>query len=219
MINNDFSKVDFGWNKLYLSVLERLEGFRVAVFGGVLRDIYIGDTPRDVDIVVDCEFNDLIGCFEGLNLKLNRFGGLKVLGDVCVDVWPLNRTWAIERDEYGFKAEFNNLPYTTFLNVDAIAALVQPEFKLYLGDGSFDKCFQSRILDINFEPNPSIILCVVRAAVFVDRYRFKISDRLRRFLSDNVVLFTDDEFISLQRKHYGSVMVQPSFIRSLVDSI
>jgi hypothetical protein len=115
-----------GRGQALLKIVDRIrrQNWNAVLFGGTLRDLMIyGDAepPRDVDIVFAGVSTDQIAALfaDGL-VGRTRFGGLHLKYEACLfDMWSLADTWALKKS---IKSTFNfeDLPKTTFLNVEAI---------------------------------------------------------------------------------------------------
>jgi hypothetical protein len=127
LINNFtvYSKNNF-WIR-YFRLMTR-NNFSCCIFGGSLRDIFIlGDkaTPRDVDIVLsdinEFElFKDRVLKNKKIKVLHNFFGGLKLeFKNQFCDVWALQNTYALQKETKD-PPSLCSLPYTTFLNTEAI---------------------------------------------------------------------------------------------------
>src|SRR5436190_14797207 len=136
----------------------RTTQWRAVFFGGVPRDLVLygpSKRPRDVDIVVDCSPKELASVVASYAFQRTRFGGFRIaLGKWSFDVWSLSNTWAFSSGY--MEPSFDNLPKTTFFNVEAIAAQfnTKPRKKRSFYSFGFSEAISSRVLDINFEPNP-----------------------------------------------------------------
>src|SRR5712692_641684 len=157
--------------------------WKAVLFGGVLRDLSLfgpAERPRDVDIVVDGVSQlELEKTFEEWIVRRNRFGGLHLRVDKwMIDIWNVAATWGIV--ELELIPSFNELPKTTFLNVEAIAAELTTvrgqERRLY--SHGFFEAIAARVVDINLESNPFPALCVIRSLLTAARLNFEISHRL-----------------------------------------
>lgn len=190
-----------------IAQLFRQSGCDAVLFGGLLRDLILygpAERPRDIDIVVDCSQRDLASILSPLSLQRTRFGGFRFqLRKWSFDVWSLFDTWAFEAGY--LSASFQNLPKTTFFNIEAIAAqlnAVQGK-KRALYSAGFVEAMSSRILDINFEPNPFPQLCIVRGLLTAARHDFLISRRLAHFMTDQGSGREIAEMMQAQSRHYG----------------
>jgi hypothetical protein len=198
-------------------------GYRPFVFGGLLRDLSAESAtmrPRDIDIVVDCERNDdLVEIFSDSMTRRTRFGGLHISGKVQFDVWALPETWAFKQGFYAPK--IRNLPKTTFLNVEAIAAecFVNSRQKRRIYSQGFLEAIAAQRLDVNFEPNPFPALCVVRSILTAAKLDFIIGNRLAEYLIAQSPQYSDRELEEVQQKHYGRIRLSASDIRSWINAI
>lgn len=189
----------------------RREGWPAVVFGGVPRDLLVfglSDRPRDVDIVVDdVSLDEISKAFAKNIYRKTRFGGLSLHVDGwLIDVWPLRDTWAFR--EGGIPVDgFQDLPKTTFLNVEAVAvdltARVGSARNVY--SSGFFEAVEQKTIEVNFEPNPFPGLCIVRSIIMAMRLGFRIGPRLATYISRHSRGIRFQELIDLQMSHYGSV--------------
>src|ERR1700733_11911919 len=185
--------------------------WNAVVFGGVLRDLTLfgnSEVPRDVDIVVaDTNARDLERVFEDLIHERNRFGGLRLrTTGWMIDIWALRDTWAF-REHLKEPASFDNLVQTTFLNVEAVAAEIPTQLgrprPIY--SGGFFESVTSKVLDVNFEPNPHPGLCVVRSITTALRLDWRISKRLGAYIVQHASLIPLERLMGIQESHYGRI--------------
>jgi hypothetical protein len=150
------------------------------VIGGLLRDLsFVGNSgfKSDVDFVVDpvsmTEF-DRLALQRGA--RLNRFGGFGItLHRWKVDVWPLERTLAAVHG-YAKVKSLQDLVHTTFFDCDAVLYDVMAH-KVTAKRGFF-KRIQSRVIDINLEPNPNPLGNAVRALRYAYRWDAAFGEKL-----------------------------------------
>lgn len=182
------------------------------LFGGMVRDILSRERneasyPRDWDIVVSRFTPRLMNLIEPHVRKQTRFGGLELLIDgQDVDIWSLDNTWAF-REKYLRHAGFNELPKTTFLNVQAIAVELSP-VPLKIGkifEHGFYDAFARKVIDINLEENPFPGLCVLSALSNAARLGFSLSARLTDYILKYYSEINTDNLARYQRKHWGTV--------------
>jgi hypothetical protein len=200
-----------------------LSGWQSVVFGGVLRDLVLygpAKRPRDVDIVVDCFPDDLATWLSEFPFQRTRFGGFRIQHRKwSFDIWSLKDTWAFKHGHMA--ATFENLPKTTFFNIEAIAAQLNspPRRKRRLYSFGFTKAISSRILDINFEPNPFPQLCIIRGLLTAARHRLLVSPRLAEYMTQNADRTEIAEIVRVQFKHYGVVRLRSQDIVTWLDHI
>jgi hypothetical protein len=114
-----------------------------------------------------------------------RFGGLILnLGGWRVDVWPLHETWGF-RAGLVSNATLENLPRTTFLNIDSLAVdLWAPPRKVRrIYDNGFFEGAIERVVEINLEENPRPAASVAQALAIASQLRFAIGPKLVRFVA------------------------------------
>lgn len=225
-------RYDRSWSKPIVDTLRGLrdEHSKAVFFGGTIRSLLFSrlqsgslGRPRDVDIVVaEVTLEDLRKKFRDIISRETRFGGLQLLRNSWhFDIWPLNRTWAFEKDRA--LPTFEALPTTTFFNLEAIAVQVWPSRGTsritYSGDEQFFDGVLNRTLEINREENPYPSLCIVRALVLASTVDLKIGPILARYLAEHSVTITNAELVAVQQKHYGSLRIPPDSLRSWLDNI
>ena len=177
------------WKKPLRDVIETIERerWRAVIFGGVIRDLAVfGPTerPRDVDIVLaGASTHEIERIFGAWIVRRTRFGGVRLRVDKWMfDIWDVSSTWGI--NQLGLDPNFGELPKTTFLNVEAVAAEISAnpgrERKIY--SSVFFKALEERIVNINFEENPFPALCVVRSLITAARLDFDIGRALAEYI-------------------------------------
>jgi hypothetical protein len=194
------------------------------LFGGVLRDLLVfglRKKPRDVDIVVANGSAEELRQALRLHIKReNRFGGFQLqVNRWNLDVWPLGSTWAFAKNT-DLEPNPENLPKTTFLNVEAIAVAIDE--KGLVGDifeYGFFEGIQSRTLQINLKDNPYPALAAVRALATAKKLGFSLSAELAQYIVDAESLLGTDALVAAQDSHYGYVRFRKKEINFLVMHI
>lgn len=120
--------------------------------------------------------------FGGLHLQKSfKSGGLKtVTHHLMFDVWRLEDTWAIKRN--GMDPTIASFVHTPFLNIDSIAVnFVKDQRRPTIYENGFFQAVRTRTLEINCEPNPFPLICVVRSLILAAQADFWIGSRLAEF--------------------------------------
>jgi hypothetical protein len=197
-------------------------GHPTYLFGSVLRNLLLKRphiTLRDVDVVVGASSIDDISRHFAAHVKRpTRFGGLHLeIHGMPIDLWPLNETWAL-RTLGGFSCDFDSLPKTTFLDIEAVTAELfpSPGKPRIIHSHGFFKSLQSRCVDINLEENPFPDLCVVRAFLTAVRLRFSIGRRLAGYLLHHCARIPLEELVATCRHHYRHVHIVPDDFRQWI---
>jgi hypothetical protein len=200
---------DHAWDKIADEFRSR--GWTAYAFGGTPRGIYDSGNkyrPRDLDLVFDDEhFKSFKSAHNRDILHRNSFGGLKLTIDhLTIDAWPLSSTWAF-RNGYVKNPSFDNLPSTTFLNVDGIVVEFAPchtnERRIF--EHGFFEGWESKILDINLKKNPFPSVCVARTLSISQQFGFYISKNLAVYLSEMLDSIALASIERSQVKHYGRI--------------
>ncbi len=203
----------------------REAGWRSVFFGGTLRSLLISrlwhrrpGRPRDIDIVIrDMEVPRIREQFKRHLARETRFGGLQLRRmDWQFDMWPLDRTWALVEDRTADPG-FDDLPRTTFFNLEAVAVEVWSlrghGRLIYSGDDQFFGGILDRVVEVNREDNPFPGLCVVRALLLASGLDFRIGPRLSRYISEHGTGLSPGHFEEIQAKHYGKVRQAGAIMR------
>ena len=186
-------------------------GRGASLFGGTLRDIMHGGPracPRDVDVVVAEMTPELLSYLEPHLRRRTRFGGVEVsLGGWDLDIWQLSETWAFREDMVCGKS-FNDLPRTTFLNVQAVVAEIPSSTgaEIRLSEHGFFRAIRQRVLDINFEENPFPEHCLLAALTAAHSMRFALSPKLASYVVHYGNKADLKELCLHQVRRYGRVL-------------
>jgi len=157
-------------------------------------------------------------------IRKTRFGGVKLQRkDMEFDIWPIDQTWAYRTDQSNART-YENLPKTTFLNIEAIAIDIWPKAEghkrtIYSDNDSFFKAILNETIEINREENPFPNLCVVRSLIMAANLRYKIGPNLSRYIEKHGSIASVQELEEVQQKHYGRVKVQGSVLLEWIDYI
>lgn len=218
----DFLTARSAWLPPLAAALARLPGppCSTFLFGGLLRDVLFhgpSADPRDVDLVVGGTTTDeLAAALAPFIDRRTRFGGLQlVVSGVPIDIWPLEETWAFRRPGMP-PASFAALPATTFLNLEGVA------LELLLPSGQVGRLYAcgffegvlDRTLEINYEDNPSPVLCVTRSLTLATRLGYSIGPRLRRFLVAALERIPIEDLLAAQAADGGCVRCSLDVITS-----
>jgi hypothetical protein len=178
------------------------------LFGGALRDLMLrglGHDPHDVDIVVGKLTPDLLSYLGPHVRRRTRFGGLEVsIGHWDLDIWELSDTWAF-REGLVPGGSFGDLPKTTFLNVQAIAAEVPSSrgATVRLAEHGFFRAIRHRTVDINFEDNPFPSRCVLSALTTAYSLDFALAPKLIQYVLHYGAKVDLEELCLYQARRHG----------------
>ena len=178
------------------------------LFGGTLRDLMLrglSHDPHDVDIVVAKLTPDLLSYLRPYVRRKTRFGGLEVsIGHWDLDIWELSDTWAF-REGLVPGGSFGDLPKTTFLNVQAIAAEVPSSngATVRLAEHGFFRAIRHRTVDINFEDNPFPSRCVLSALTTAYSLDFALAPKLIQYVLHYGAKVDLEELCLYQARRHG----------------
>jgi hypothetical protein len=220
-----FLKQPAPWKRNLREIVEaiREREWEAVVFGGVLRDLALygpAERPRDVDLVVNCSHTDLAAWLSALPSQRTRYGGFRVrVHKWNFDIWTLRETWAFTATDMA--PTFENLPKTTFFNIEGIAAQLNttPRHKRVLYSFGFAEAISSKLLDINFEPNPFPQLCIIRGLWTATRHDLLLSPRLAHYIATRADRHEIAEIMNVQSRHYGVVRLRTNDVERWLDHI
>lgn len=207
-------------DKLSYQVLEHTaRRCDVFIFSGIIRDFLTGEyeCSRDFDCVINGLFlkeRTIIDYLKDSTYKINSFGGLKIKRpNLVIDVWRLQDTWGIKE----MKADVNpnSLIKSAFFNFSAIVYDFKRE--KFIFDENFCKFLENRSMDVVYEENPNIPLCLVNIYHYNHKYLFSISLRMAGWIKSHYSNGMDLE--SIQRRHFGRVIYPQSDIESFIWEI
>lgn len=191
----------------------------VFIFSGVIRDFFTGDyeCTRDFDCVVDGTFlrdSSIIDYLRNSKYQLNSFGGLKIRRpNLVIDIWRLQDTWGIK--EMNADVNPNSLIKSAFFNFSSIVYDFKREKFIY--DENFCKFLSTRTMDVVYEENPNIPLCLVNIFHYNYKYLFSISLKMAGWVKKHYKPLIDLE--SIQVKHFGKVLYSQDEIDSFLIEI
>lgn len=174
-------------------------------FGGVCRDCWNSQEPRDIDVVVDDGFwETFLKKLGNIPTRTNRFGGLKLtLHGMNVDLWMASNTWAFQHSGTNLRSP-TVLPETTFLNIESVVALIWHPEEPWVFQKGFFRAMESQTLEIQNPENPSPALCIARARRFLASGNWKKGESLTHFETYHKSLgLTETDIQTASQKHYG----------------
>jgi len=193
----------------------------IILFGGVVRDYIVGMSldPRDFDMVLyprglqsDNILTLLRYVFPEDNISKNQFGGYKVQDShMKADIWLLCDTWAFK--EGLLEATLNNLTKSVFLNIDAYAYHFTNMYFI-------EQCDENNLpyeIDYVLEKNPKLLLNIIRALEFSDKYDIELSTRLRKLAIESLSgRGCIQRAILEQQLHYGEIILSEEKIAETI---
>ncbi len=195
---------------VFTETMSRLDGhgWNLTLFGGILRGLMLANTgqkPRDVDVVVEnASVDSLFAALSSHTKRKTRFGGLHLMiDDWYFDVWPLCETWAFQRSLV-HNCSPANLPKTTFLNIEAVAATVPSKrSKSEVFSHGFFEALLDRRIEINLEANPFPALCVARSLVMASNLEFEVGPLLAKYMVHYSQVLELEDIHAAHLSHYG----------------
>jgi hypothetical protein len=192
------------------------------LIGGAIRDLVLGGaakTPRDFDIVLcNATQAEIAAEFSDLPLvRRTRLGGLRYdCGEVFVDIWPLEETFAVRNKK---AVKIQDVTKHAFLDLEAVAV----EISLGMGkprqiiENGFTRAVLTRTLEVNYEQNPFPEVCVVKA--------IRTATGLTLFMGDSLVEYIRSRdwdlnaLVEAQKYHYGDIFLNEFQLRDVLEIV
>ena len=192
----------------------------VYIFGGIIRDYFLYDTPvkpRDIDLVIS-NFKDDIRIFiTPYIIKENQFGGFRLkISNNFYDIWPVEKTWTY-RNNFRLEFDLNSyLPATSFFNLTA--AVFSLKLQKFYYKESFTKALETKLLDIVNSENPFPELCIVKSFEYKTKFNMRLSKTLKIYINTYYPK-VKHSIVDVQKKHYGTIIFEPEKIDDFVLQI
>lgn len=187
----------------------------VYLFGGVLRDLALlgrRGFNSDVDLVVEGNWSHFITYLESLKAHKNKFGGYRLMiGEMPVDIWHAEETWAIKQGLVSYKG-IASLTNTTVLNWDAILMNWRTRNFIYRKD--YFEEINTRVLDIVLEENPNPLGMAVRVFRHLClKDARKITTSAAKYLAKCSRIYSFEEIHDAELKSYQNAYVERTLHR------
>lgn len=190
----------------------------VIVLSGIIRNFFIRKTEelRDLDLVVSNCNSSVLALLEKYPHRKNSFGGYKLrVGNLDVDIWELEKTWALSNNKInGFLFHDISLLKTTFFNFSS-AIYNYNNRELVLSE-DFKNFLRTREIDFVLEDNPAPELCLINTIYYTQRFDLNVSKNLKRYFVNHFFDFAEEDFINIQEKHFGRTKYQYSYLKEYV---
>lgn len=197
------------YSRLDVQVLELLEYLKsrtdVYIFSGIIRDYFLNiESIRDLDIVLGKKIDfELINkyIFPNITVKMNSFGGYKILiNGFRVDIWTIDNTWGIINERKN--ASKQSLINSAFFNFSAILYDFKSE-EFYCNE-IFPRFLNEQEIDVVYEKNPNIPLCIVNALYYKNKLSMPLSSKLKIWIKTNFSPNLDLK--GVQIRHFGEII-------------
>ena len=177
--------------------------------GGAVRNMLLCNNciSRDIDIIMGYVSKEQLETLFPNNIKgKTSLGGLKLqVKDWAIDMWPIHETWAFKEGKYDGK-EFSDYPNITFLNIDAIAIQLfsgnMQEREIY--SNGFFEAIAERIIELNYEENPTPAECIVKALHIAEKYKFVIGPKLAHYMVSYINQIGIEKLTEIYQRRYMS---------------
>ena len=201
---------------LFLNLLSTFS--EVLIFSGVIRNYFLKHNGqiRDLDLVVNCDESKIESFINQFSYKKNSFGGYKILlGHLTVDLWQIEKTWAYtnHKVELQLFKEYN-LPNTTFFNFSSIVFDFNNLKFIY--STNFKNFLETKEIDLVLARNPMPELCIVNTIYYKEKFRLKVSDKLKQYFLLHFNEYSEDQFCNIQLKHFNEVKFSYQYLKTYV---
>lgn len=193
----------------------------IYVLSGVIRDFLTGNFSgvRDLDFVLTRSesFTHLLNILQSMTsveIRRNHFGGIKLkTKEFQIDLWYLEDTWGIKKR--GLPANANSLIHSVFFNFSAITFALNE--KKFIFNDDFCRFLKTNVLDVVYEENPNIPLCIINTFHYSFLFNYNISVSLAKWIQKHYEKGMD--FIKIQEEHFGCVLYAQKNIELFVGNI
>ena len=191
----------------------------VYIFSGLIRNFLIGEALicRDIDIVLG-PINDRrqipFDFLRTSEYRKNSFGGFKIIhGSKEIDAWLLENTWGIVNQNV--EPTPMSLINSAFFNFSAITFDYKKE--RFIFGKPFVKFLKNREIDIVYEENPNIPMCIINTLYYSMKYDLQIADNLKHWIIKNYNSQVDYEQVHVT--HFNQVVFSNSLIELIIKKI
>jgi len=217
------------WCSYRYEALRKIREFKGKAFlcGGAVRDILLSDSrnniiPRDLDIILGyADIRNVADSFSDCTKRWNRYGGISIqVKDWSIDMWPLHKTWAFQKN-YVHGKGFSDFPKTTFLNIEAVAIQLfgKKGKKRVIYSKGFFEAILNRTIEINLEENPNPTACVVRSLRVAKKFKFAIGPNLATYITHWANQIGLKELLKLYQVRYKSTHLCVDELYSCIKAI
>lgn len=197
------------YSRLESPVVELLDFLKtrtnVYIFSGIIRDYFLNnDSIRDLDVVIGDELDfEMFSLyfFPSIKVRKNSFGGYKItINSFRIDIWTIHNTWGIINEQKS--ATKHSLINSSFFNFSAVLFDLNKE-EFYCND-IFPRFLNEKIIDVVYEKNPNIPLCIVNALYYKNKLSLPLGINLKLWIREN--FSSKYNFIDVQISHFGTVI-------------
>ena len=198
-------------------ILERIsDESEVFILCGIIRDFFLNrlGSSRDFDFVFrhPLRMNRLYWEYiheTSAEIRINSFNGIKLLANnrINVDFWQLDNTWGIHNRKIDVPTP-NDLIDSVFFNFSAVTYDLNN--RKFIFNEHFARFIQTQIIDIVYEENPNIPLCLFNLYYYPHTLGLKISDKARYWIGSH--LNDTINFDKVQIKHLDKIIYQQNEI-------
>ncbi len=164
----------------FFGILKKVDNDKLAIFGGAVRDWYLGKKPKDIDIVLDCSPDIISMLASNFKHKKSQFDGYQLeIDGINLDVWRLEDSWCFKQgnDNFATRPSWYNLVCSTPFYMDAVLVF---KSGLVLQNG-FYEAMDNKVIELQSSVNKNPKLFIVqRAFRFKEKYKFEIGPALQR---------------------------------------
>jgi len=176
-------------------------------FGGLLRDLWLGFEPRDVDIVSHHSMDALNDAFSGHPLSYNRFGGMKLfIEGINVDLWKVEDTHYFKENDFPLPC-IHLLPNTVFFNLESIVYEVHggDGYRLGWENGFFEGC-ENKTIDSISQVNPFPELQLARTYHLHEKLNWNLGENLKKYIQSTLPGCDKEKIHREYVSRYGTIL-------------
>jgi hypothetical protein len=175
------------------------------IIGGAIRSIYNNTKPRDIDIIIKNDVQEILTSLDdGVAINRNYYGGYKIdLNGIVVDVWDFENHWAFKNGI--LSADEKHLAESCFFDFDA---LVYSPTTGYLNIDHYLHAIESHMIDfikndrVCIERNPGELTNVIRAIVAANEFNLSFSTAVATYIKSYLDKYNFTSLKKCEYRHY-----------------
>lgn len=192
------------------------------IVGGAIRSIYKNRKPRDIDIIVKNNLEQILLTLKSsITTSKNSLGGYKIdFGGIIVDIWDFENHWAFKTGI--LNPDEKNLAESCFYNFDA---LIYSPSNDYLDIDLFKNSIESNTIDFiknddrYISSNPGKLTNVLRAIVAAKDFNLKFSSAVTSYIRSFLECNDFSSLKKCERRHYQEEKISYDQFNSLLQTI
>jgi hypothetical protein len=163
----------------FFGIIEEVDNSEIGIFGGAVRDWYLGYHPKDIDIVLNCTEETINRLAKYFKHQRSNFDGYQFnIDGINFDIWRLADSWVFKNTHT--IVCWSNLVESVPFNIDAILVKMNgAEYDLGFSDAVLNK--QIELNNITNKNSNKFI--IYRAMRFKNKYGYSLGSKLQKIVN------------------------------------